>query len=89
MIYKKSKYSPLEAKILALIPEDGRKINTIELANQVYEPGKFPTFPRQTVLHIANRLIQKSDLYEESWEIFKSPPRGSQPVYFWREERRR
>jgi len=39
-------------------------------------------------LHSVNRLIRKSDENEEPWEIFKSTPRGSHSVYFWREERK-
>jgi|HubBroStandDraft_5_1064220.scaffolds.fasta_scaffold12490_2 hypothetical protein len=85
---QKIRYSPLEQRILELIPEDGRKINTIELTGMVYKPGEAPINARQTVLHSVNRLIFKSDENEEPWEIFKSTPRGSQPVYFWREERK-
>jgi hypothetical protein len=84
----KIRYSPLELRILELIPEDGRRINTIELTGQVYKPGEAPLSDRQTVLHAVNRLIHKSDENEEPWEIFKSTPRGSQPVYFWREKRK-
>jgi hypothetical protein len=81
-------YSPLETRILELIPEDGRRINTIEITGKVYKPGEAPFSARQTVLHSINRLIRKSDLNEEPWEIFKSTPRGSQACYFWREQRR-
>jgi hypothetical protein len=86
---QKIRYSPLEARILELIPEDGRKINTIELTNLVYKPGEAPINARQTVLHSVNRLIYKSDENEEPWEIFKSTPRGAHALYFWREERKR
>jgi hypothetical protein len=83
----KIRYSPLEQRILDHIPEDGRRINTIELTGVVYKPGEAPFNARQTILHGANRLILKSDENEEDWEIHKSKPRGAQPVYFWREER--
>jgi hypothetical protein len=84
----KIRYSNLELRILELIPKDGRKISTTELTGQVYKPGEAPISDRQTVLHAANRLIYKSDENEEPWEIFKSTPRGSQPVYFWVEKRK-
>lgn|SRR5665213_1832497 len=83
----KIRYSPLEQRILERIPENGRKINTIELTNVVYKPGEAPFNARQTILHGANRLIRKSDENEEKWEIHKSKHRGSQSVYFWREPR--
>jgi hypothetical protein len=89
MSYVKIKYSPLEQRILDYIPEDGSKINTIELTNRVYKPGEAPMSARQTILHSANKLILKSDENEEPWEIFKSPPHGSQSVYFWREKRQK
>jgi hypothetical protein len=82
------KYSPLERRILELIPEDGTKINTMELTSKVYKPGEAPFSARQTVLHSANKLILKSDENNEPWEIFKSKPRGSQSVYFWKEPRK-
>jgi hypothetical protein len=82
------RYSDLEQSVLDLIPEDGRKINTLEITGQIYQPGKAPINARQTVLNAANKLIFKSDENEEPWEIFKSRPRGSQPVYFWREARK-
>jgi hypothetical protein len=85
----KINYSPLETRILELIPEDGSKINTIELTNKVYKPGEAPLNARQTVLWSLNRLIFKSDENEEPWEIFKSKRKGSQPAYFWREPRKR
>jgi hypothetical protein len=77
---EKIRYSPLELKILEAIPKDGRRISTIELAGKVYEPGKSPRYARQSVLHTANYLIQKSDDNNEPWEIFKS---GSKPICFW------
>jgi hypothetical protein len=82
----KTKYSPMEQRILDIIPKDGSYINTLELAGKVYSPGQAPRYPRQSVLHIANCLIQKSDENEEPWEIFKS---DSKPAYFWRAERKK
>jgi hypothetical protein len=84
---KKIRYSPLEEKINEYIPYDGTKINTIELTALVYKSGEAPLHARGTILHSTNRLILKSDENEEPWEIFKSTHKGSQPVYFWREER--
>jgi hypothetical protein len=85
----KIRYSPLETRILELIPKDGSKITTEEITNKVYRPGEAPFNDRATVLHGLNRLIAKSDENEEPWEIFKSKRRGSQPAYFWKEPRKR
>jgi hypothetical protein len=77
----KIRYSPMEKKILAAIPKDGRYINTLELVDLVYENP--PRNARQSILTAVNSLISKSDENMEPWEIFKSKPRGSQPSYFW------
>ena len=81
-------YSPLELKILDNIPKDGRRISTVDLANLCYDIGKKPRNARNSILDSANKLIAKSDDNQEEWEIFKSTHRGSQPIYFWREERK-
>ena len=80
-------YSPLELKILENIPKDGRRISTTDLANLCYPIDKKPRNARNSILDSANKLISKSDENQEEWEIFKSRQRGSQPVYFWIEER--
>jgi hypothetical protein len=83
----KIRYSPLEQRILDLLPKDGTKINTLELTGMVYRPGEAPLNARQTVMHGANKLILKSDENEEPWEIFKSSSKGAQPAYFWISDR--
>lgn len=82
-------YSPLELKILENIPTDGRRINTKELVSKCYPLDKVPRNARNSILDSANKLISKSDENMEHWEIFKSSQRGSQPIYFWREERKK
>jgi hypothetical protein len=82
--FEKIGYSPMEKKILAAIPEYPTMINTLDLVNIVYEPGKEPHNARQSILTAVNSLIYKSDENMEPFEIFKSKPRGSQPSYFWR-----
>lgn len=83
----KIKYSPLEQKILENIPEDGRRVSTIDLVHNVYPPGEAPRNARESILGGANSLIEKSDENQEPWELFKGKQRGNQPVYFWREVR--
>jgi hypothetical protein len=85
--FDKIGYSPMERKILAVIPEWPTMINTLDLVEIVYEPGKEPRNARQSILTAVNSLIEKSDENMEPFEIFKSKPRGSQPSYFWRKER--
>ena len=80
MMKVKIGYSPLEQRILDLIPKDGSYINTLELAGKAYPYGEAPRNARQSVLHATNSLIAKSDENEEEWEIFKS---NSSPAYFW------
>jgi hypothetical protein len=82
------KYSFMELKILEIIPKDGKKITTLQIVDQVYNAGKAPLYARESVLTCANALMKKADEYNEPWEIFKSRPRGPQPIYWWREERK-
>lgn len=77
----------MERKILDAIPEDGRKISTLELVDIVYNLHKTPRYARESILTCANALLKKADEYQEPWEIFKSRPRGPQPIYWWREVR--
>jgi hypothetical protein len=81
------KYSPLELRILSVIPKDGRKINTVEITNIVYKTNKRPRYARQSVLIAVNSLIEKSDEKKEKWEIIKSKPSSGRPVYFSIEDR--
>jgi hypothetical protein len=83
-IKEKVKYSALEQRIMDAIPDDGSHINTMELVGRVYGFGATPRFARQSVLHTANSLIDKSDENQEPFEIFKST---SRPSYFWKKPR--
>jgi hypothetical protein len=87
--HEKIPYSPLELRVLKNIPKDGKKISTIALTNLCYSPSKKPLNARNSILDTTNKLIAKSDLNEEEWEIFKSKQKGAQPVYFWIEQRKR
>jgi hypothetical protein len=78
---EKVPYSPLEQRVLDAIPEDGSRINTLELAGRIYDFGAAPRYARQSALLAANSLIAKSDENKESWEILRS---NSSPVYFWK-----
>ena len=80
MLKHKVRYSPLEQRILEVLPKDGSRINTLEIMGRVYDPGEAPRNARQSILHTTNCLISKSDENEEPWEIFKS---NSKPAYFW------
>lgn len=81
-------YSPMEIRVLNSIPEDGTKINTLEITEIVYAGRRAPFRARQSVLDCTRSLIEKSDLNQESWEIFRSTHLGAQPIYFWREPRK-
>jgi hypothetical protein len=82
------KYSPMELRILKAIPKDGRKVSTLQLVDDVYTSDEVPRYARESVLTCANALMKKADEYNESWEIFKSRPRGPQPIYWWSETRK-
>jgi hypothetical protein len=77
----------MEQRILNAIPEDGTAINTLQLVDKVYN-SKEPRYARESILTCANALMKKADEYNEPWEIFKSKPRGPQPIFWWREKRK-
>lgn len=81
-------YSPLETRIMNAIPEDGKKISTLDLVSQVYSEEDQPRTARQSVLDAANKLIEKIDANEEVFEVFRSKARGPMPIYFWKEPRK-
>lgn len=81
-------YAPLEWRILNAIPDDGTKISTVDLTLLVYVE-ETPHNGRQSVLDSANKLVRKVDLNQEAFEIFRSKARGSMPIYFWKEPRRK
>lgn len=82
-------YSPLETKILNAIPEDGMKVSTLDLVALVYVDDARPRAARQSVLDAACKLIEKVDVNEERFEIFRSKARGPIPIWFWKEPRKR
>jgi hypothetical protein len=81
------KYSPMETRLWEMIPDDGRRISTIELIGLVYPAGEEPRYARQSILDCANALIEKSDENEEPLELFRSQAHGSQPIFFWKKPR--
>ena len=87
---KLNRYSPMELRVLDAIPKDGTKIHTLQLVDKIYNGNDefTPSYARESILTCANALMKKSDEYNEPWEIFKSKPRGPQPIYWWREERK-
>lgn len=82
----KKEYSKLQTKILNAIPDDGKKISTLQLVDIVYDIP--PLTARQSVLDSTMKLIRKVDLNKEEFEIFFSNSRGPQPIFFWKEPRK-
>lgn len=81
------KYSPLESRLLAAIPDDGSMISTLDLVAAAYDEEP-PFAARQSVLDAAGKLIRKVDINEELFEIVRSKSCGSQPIYFWKRIRK-
>ncbi len=79
-------YSPLESRLLNAIPNDGTMISTLDLVARAYD-NEVPFSARQSVLDAAGKLIRKVDLNLEPYEIVRSRPCGSQPIYFWKRPR--
>ncbi len=77
------KYSPLEEKLLALIPADGSSISSRRLIELFYGDEE-PFNARAITIARITGLQRKVELME-SWRLRKSKRRGPHPVEVWRE----
>lgn len=79
-------YSPFEARLLEIIPLDGRRITTKRLAASYYARLGPPPFNGQkSVVDALSSLIAKVQLNGELFVIRRSKRRGPKPQEVWRE----
>jgi hypothetical protein len=81
-------YSEAETKLLELIPTNGSKITTEELATKRYAREEMPFNSRAIIRATLATLMRKVDLNKESFRIRKGRRRGPRPSEVWAEKRR-
>lgn len=78
----KVRYSPMEEKLLQLLPKRGKRISVTDLVDQYYNhPGQRPYTARQTIISSMSALIKKVDHNQEPYMIIKERFPGQQMEY--------
>ena len=80
-------YSPSERIMFALVPQDGTKITSEELANK--RGGWDIANPRVATIAIMRSLMKKMTINGESFCISKTNRNGPYPLEYWFESSRR
>ncbi len=79
-----SPYSPMEQKILALLPVDGKAVSSKYIAQQIYKGRRPPRNSRVVVMGAIRSLIEKAK--SEKIRIMRSRRMGPFPIEVWREK---
>jgi len=81
------RYSEAEQRLLDLIPTNGKKITTEELAAKRYANEETPFNSQAIVRATLAQLMRKVDKNKESFRIRKGRRRGPRPSEVWAEKR--
>lgn len=86
---KKFKYSPMEEKLLRLLPKGGKPITSSKLAEKIYsrDVHASPLFARESVRGIMASLIRKTKLNREPYVIERSERAGPHPLEYRKVEK--
>lgn len=79
-------YSPTEKRLLELLPANGRRVSTRQLADQLYKDTVQPWHAGIIVGTGMRSLIRKVTHNREPFRIKKTPRDGPNPIEFWREK---
>lgn len=83
----KVRYSDREQSFLALLPADGKRINSEELLARYYGNKSKPFYARQIIIATMRGLMKKTMRNKEDFIIRKSKRAGPRPMEFWKEKR--
>ncbi len=81
----KSNYSPTEEKLLQVLRKrKGRRMTTLELVEELYPNQRDrPPFVRNGVTTLMNRLMRKTKIAKEKFQIHRSDRSGPYPNQYW------
>lgn len=81
------RYSPRERRFFALLPKDGKAINTKKLIERYYKDDELPGHPHANIIDMAGSLIEKIEKNKEPFRVKRTDRRGPHPIEFWVERR--
>lgn len=79
------KYSPTEAALLKLLPANGDRITTKELAEKFYKKQKrdMPFHGRVYIANAMRSLAMKASKNREKFKLKRTPKAGPHEIHFW------
>jgi hypothetical protein len=82
---RQERYTIRQREVFKLLPQNGRRIDTISLADQFFRRSKYrkPIHRRISVLGLVNSLSEKVRRNKEPFRIRKTKRRGPHPVHVW------
>jgi hypothetical protein len=80
------RFSPSETKLLTLLPQDGTKINTLELTKKFYSDRKtLPEYARIAIGGLIRALVDKTYDFKRGFRVMRSERQGPKPILIWME----
>jgi hypothetical protein len=80
------RFSPSEIKLLTLLPQDGTKINTLELTKKFYSDRKtLPEYARIAIGGLIRALVDKTYDFKRGFRVMRSERQGPKPILIWME----
>ena len=80
-------YSKRERSVFKLLPKDGKRISTKQLAAKFYGHDDLHQNANVVIIGVMRSLIWKMEKNKEPLRIMKSARAGPHPLEFWLEKR--
>lgn len=77
------KFSEKEQALLHLIPTDGRRITTTELADMFFAGNDAPFHRNGVIISRLRSIINKQEFNDAPRRVRKSKPCGPHPIEVW------
>jgi hypothetical protein len=80
------RFSQSEIKLLNLLPQDGTKINTLELTKKFYSDRRvLPEYARIAIGGLIRALVDKTYDFKRGFRVMRSERQGPKPILVWME----
>jgi hypothetical protein len=80
------RFSQSEIKLLNLLPQDGTKINTLELTKKFYSDRQvLPEYARIAIGGLIRALVDKTYDFKRGFRVMRSERQGPKPILIWME----
>ena len=81
-------YTLKERNLFRLLPQDGKRISTTQLARRYYHSSQMPMNANVLVVNGVRALKEKVDKNREPFRVRKTARAGPHPIEYWVEKRR-